>query len=200
MIIYKLKCDINHTFECWFQNSVAFDIQKKNNLLSCPFCTSTLISKAPMAPRLSFQKGDKTKDSSSEIITSSQIAAETQPTLASDVYNTQNDLTDAIHMAKDRDKTSLFSSTEISLPSSSEENNMPHPATLVRKALLDLKAMVKQHCDDVGGRFTEEARRMHYGETKKRNIYGQASIEEIIELHQEGVDVSALPPFPREDA
>lgn len=200
MIIYKLKCDINHTFECWFQNSESFDIQKKKNLLSCPFCASSIISKAPMAPRLAFQKSEKSENYISELPShASQITAGTSSTLASEVYNTQNDLTGAIHMAKDGDKTSLFSSAEITLPIS-EETTTAHPATLVRKALLDLKALVKQHCDDVGGRFTEEARRMHYGETKKRNIYGQASLEEIIELHQEGVEVSALPPFPREDA
>ena len=56
MIVYKLKCDINHIFECWFRNSAAFEEQQRKKLLSCPFCMSTLVTKAPMSPRLSFQK------------------------------------------------------------------------------------------------------------------------------------------------
>lgn len=49
------------------------------------------------------------------------------------------------------------------------------------------------HTDDVGARFAEEARRMHYGEADERPIRGQATSEEAQALHEEGIEVMALP-------
>ncbi|MBS0185025.1 MAG: DUF1178 family protein [Proteobacteria bacterium] len=195
MIVYKLKCDINHIFECWFRNSEAFEDQQRHKLLSCPFCTSTSITKAPMSPRLSFQK--ETTSSATEESTTLPFEGDIPSSFLPEVYASKNEITDAIHLTNTIKKSSLLPDSEISIPSNEE---IPHPSALVRKALLDLKDFVKKNCDDVGNQFAEEARRIHYGETKKRNIYGQTSLDEIIELHQEGVEVSALPPFPREDA
>ena len=47
--------------------------------------------------------------------------------------------------------------------------------------------------DDVGDRFAEEARRIHYGETKERGIRGQASRAETDALLEEGIAVMSLP-------
>ena len=52
---------------------------------------------------------------------------------------------------------------------------------------------VMAHTDDVGDRFAEEARRMHYGETDERGIRGQATPEEAESLREEGIEVMALP-------
>ncbi|MDL2336978.1 MAG: DUF1178 family protein [Pseudomonadota bacterium] len=49
------------------------------------------------------------------------------------------------------------------------------------------------HTDDVGPRFAEEARRMHYGEADERPIRGQATSDEAKALHEEGIEVMALP-------
>ncbi len=49
------------------------------------------------------------------------------------------------------------------------------------------------HTDDVGPRFAEEARRMHYGETDERPIRGQATSDEAKALHEEGIEVMAFP-------
>jgi hypothetical protein len=49
------------------------------------------------------------------------------------------------------------------------------------------------HTDDVGERFAEEARRMHYGETEERPIRGQASRDEAQALVDEGIAVMPLP-------
>ena len=195
MIVYKLKCDINHIFECWFRNSAAFEEQQRSKLLSCPFCTSTLVTKAPMSPRLSFQK--ETALPAPDPSDASSFEGEVPSSFLPEVYASKNEVTDAIHLTNAVKKSSLLMESEVVVPLNED---LPHPSALVRKALLDLKEFVKKNCDDVGGQFAEEARRIHYGETKKRNIYGQTSLDEIIELHQEGVEVSALPPFPREDA
>jgi hypothetical protein len=47
--------------------------------------------------------------------------------------------------------------------------------------------------EDVGARFPEEARRMHYGEAATRGIRGQASREDADALRDEGIEVMALP-------
>lgn len=49
------------------------------------------------------------------------------------------------------------------------------------------------HTEDVGERFAEEARRIHYGESPERGIRGQASVEEREALNEEGIDVVTLP-------
>lgn len=49
------------------------------------------------------------------------------------------------------------------------------------------------HTEDVGDRFAEEARRMHYREIDSRGIRGVASREEREALHEEGIEVVTLP-------
>lgn len=72
------------------------------------------------------------------------------------------------------------------------------PAAL--PAAADLQALWVQavqhalrHTDDVGERFAEEARRIHYGETESRGIRGVASPQERQALHEEGIEVMSLP-------
>ena len=52
---------------------------------------------------------------------------------------------------------------------------------------------VLANTEDVGERFPEEARRIHYGETGQRGIRGHASAQERAELAEEGIEVMALP-------
>jgi hypothetical protein len=52
---------------------------------------------------------------------------------------------------------------------------------------------VMANTEDVGERFAEEARRIHYGETEERGIRGQASREETQSLLEEGIGVLPLP-------
>jgi hypothetical protein len=61
-----------------------------------------------------------------------------------------------------------------------------------------LKALrhVLTHTEDVGSRFAEEARRMHYGELEARNIRGQTSVREAAELMDEGIEIMPLPLLP----
>lgn len=68
------------------------------------------------------------------------------------------------------------------------------------KALTELREHVEKNADYVGEKFPEEARKIHYGETDKRNIYGEASKEEAKELAEEGIDVAMIPWLPRSDA
>lgn len=58
---------------------------------------------------------------------------------------------------------------------------------------------VIEHTEDVGERFPEEARRIHYGETEARGIRGRASPDEARALRDEGIEVTpiALPLLPK---
>ncbi|WP_207483619.1 DUF1178 family protein [Arenibaculum pallidiluteum] len=66
--------------------------------------------------------------------------------------------------------------------------------------LAELRRKVEENCDYVGDRFAEEARRIHYGETDARGIYGETSETEARELAEEGVSFSRIPWVPRSDA
>jgi hypothetical protein len=63
-----------------------------------------------------------------------------------------------------------------------------------------MTAKVKATAEPVGERFAEEARRIHYGESEERPIWGQATSEEAEQLRDEGIEVAALPDFPDTDA
>ncbi len=64
--------------------------------------------------------------------------------------------------------------------------------------LRELRAQLKAHADDVGPDFAEEARKMHFGETPARSIYGEATAEEARELADDGIPVCPLPPLPED--
>ncbi|MFN3656100.1 MAG: DUF1178 family protein [Pseudolabrys sp.] len=67
-----------------------------------------------------------------------------------------------------------------------------------RAKLKELREHLTKNASDVGTSFPEEARKMHYGETEHRSIYGVASLEEAKELVEEGIEVHPLPPLPDE--
>ncbi|MGF1607731.1 MAG: DUF1178 family protein [Rhodothalassiaceae bacterium] len=58
-----------------------------------------------------------------------------------------------------------------------------------------VRAQLLEDCEDVGARFAEEARAIHYGEATARGIYGEASVADVAELCEEGISVVPLP-FP----
>jgi hypothetical protein len=71
-------------------------------------------------------------------------------------------------------------------------------ARQLRAMIRELHAHVAANTEDVGARFAEEARKIHHGEADDRAIRGRASIDEAIELHEEGIGVLPLPPLPDE--
>jgi hypothetical protein len=67
-----------------------------------------------------------------------------------------------------------------------------------RAKLKELRDHLIKNADNVGPKFPEEARKMHYGETEHRSIYGVASPDEAAELAEEGIEFHPLPPLPDE--
>lgn len=129
MIRYDLTCRNDHAFEGWFQDSAAYDEQRKLRKVTCPVCGSAKIDKQIMAPSVGKKK-------------------EMQQAQA---------------------------------------------------ALAKLQQYVEDNCEYVGTQFPEEARRIHYGESDPRGIYGEATDQEASELAEEGVRVARLPLRKRKD-
>lgn len=160
MIRYTLRCEGEHNFESWFQNSAAYDSQVRRKLVSCPVCNSVKIEKAIMAPRIVGKKGRER----AEPVAAPAPAAEAP-----------------------------------AAPSSSAPGATPllmAPERELRAKLKELRDHIVKNADNVGEKFPNEARKMHYGEIEHRPIYGEASPEEAKSLIDEGVEVSPLPVLP----
>ncbi|GIX23810.1 MULTISPECIES: DUF1178 family protein [Caldimonas] len=72
---------------------------------------------------------------------------------------------------------------------SAPQEAMPTPEQLWLRAVRH----VLEHTEDVGERFAEEARRIHYGEVPSRGIRGQTTQEDAQALREEGIEVLTLP-------
>jgi hypothetical protein len=68
----------------------------------------------------------------------------------------------------------------------------------LRSKLKELREHLTKNSDYVGKKFPDEARKMHYGEIDHRSIYGEASLEDAKELHEEGIEFHPLPVLPDE--
>ena len=64
--------------------------------------------------------------------------------------------------------------------------------------LRDLSRKVEANAEYVGDRFAEEARKIHYSETEKRGIYGEATPNDARGLIEEGIEVQPLPRLPED--
>jgi hypothetical protein len=87
------------------------------------------------------------------------------------------------------------------MPSTPVQPPVPNPPVALfseqeralRQMLREVREQVVRNAEHVGDRFVDEARRMHYGETEHRSIYGEAKPEEARELVEEGVAIMPLP-------
>ncbi len=160
MIRYSLRCERDHTFESWFQDSSAYDAQVKRKLVSCPVCTSVKIEKAIMAPRIVGKKGRERAEPVPAAPPTAAAAPAEAPAASTPLM-----------MAQERE---------------------------LRAKLKELRDHIVQNADNVGERFPNEARKMHYGDIEHRPIYGEASPEEARSLIDEGIEVSPLPVLPED--
>jgi hypothetical protein len=70
----------------------------------------------------------------------------------------------------------------------------PEEMRKMRQFMTGLRRYVQDNAEYVGPKFAEEARKIHYGESEERQIYGEATVKEAIELVEEGLNVAPLPP------
>jgi hypothetical protein len=166
MIRYSLRCERGHAFESWFQSSSAYESQEKRKLVSCPACGSTKVERAIMAPQIVTRKGR---------------AKAAVPGEATDA---------PAEAAQESAQASTQGSAQASTPLLMAQERE------LRAKLKELRDHIVKNADNVGEKFPNEARKMHYGDIEHRPIYGEASPGEARALIEEGVEVSPLPVLP----
>ena len=63
----------------------------------------------------------------------------------------------------------------------------------IKKQLINFRKYIEKNCKNVGTRFTQEARNIHYDKKTSQGIYGRATPEETSELLEEGIEVASIP-------
>lgn len=176
MIVFDLKCRNGHLFEAWFNSASSFDKLHRAGHVACSVCGSPKVEKALNAPNISPSKRK-----------AAAAPAET-PVAKPDVGKPDVAKPDGVPAR--------------ALASPGRYANDPQAAKVgeLMKQLAELRGQIEKNCDYVGSEFAEEARKMHYGEAPKRNIYGEASDSEAQQLNDEGIEFSRIPWAPRRDS
>lgn len=167
MIRYALVCDRHHEFESWFTNSESYDAQARQGLVACPLCGSVEVEKALMTPQ----------------VARTRTPAEPPPGDAPDAAPGPDATRDAALASG-----GATPGSPVAMMTAREQE--------LRRRLRELRDHLVKNAEDVGPRFPEEARKMHYQETGHRSIYGIASPEEAAALSEEGITFSTLPILP----
>jgi hypothetical protein len=170
MILYRLRCSKGHEFESWFKDSKTYERQEKKSLIGCAVCGDYKVTRALMAPRLGTKGNKKTAVTNEVAANVPTPAPAATPALAATPTPPQQQQMAAL------------------------ARQMPKE---LREALLKVRTEVEKNCEHVGDKFAEEARKIHYGESDKRGIYGETTEKEAEELAEEGIEFGRLPWIPR---
>lgn len=74
MILYQLRCHQGHDFDAWFLNGASYDSQSASGDVTCPFCGTPEVAKAPMAPNIASGNADAPLHSSVEEARAKKVA------------------------------------------------------------------------------------------------------------------------------
>lgn len=173
MKVLNLRCAHDHHFEGWFGSEADYVSQHERGLIACPLCADTEIQRLPSAPHVHTSGSRRVVAEDAAAASASAPAAASASAAASA----------ATPITKPSDSTS---NAVVPVPNHSVQ--LTHQAAWMRAV-----QHVMANTVDVGPRFAEEARRIHYGETEERAIRGQASAAEAKALAEEGISVLPLP-------
>ncbi len=180
MIVFDLKCDHQHIFEIWFRSSADYETQQMNGFITCPICGSHTVEKAPMAPNVTAKSNQLARDQVGQAKPTQGVG----PGVSAPV-------SDPVPVAsKTMDQVARMPASKTPMPTREQ----------VTAFVRALKSHVETTCDNVGDRFPEEVRAIHYGDAEERGIYGNASAEDIEDLMDEGIDILPVPTLPKSDA
>ncbi len=170
MKVLDLRCAHGHLFEGWFASEGEWHRQAQSGLVACPMCGDAQVQRLPSAPRLNLGAKPEAAVGGGSAGRPPSMSEPLQPLRSSPTSGIAPGATD----------DERVSATE---------------AVAVQLQALWLQAAqrVLANTQDVGERFPEEARRIHYGEEPRRAIRGQASGDEVEALLEEGIDVMSLP-------
>ena len=196
---FRLTCDRDHQFEAWVENTSALVTQIRTQKVQCPFCTSHHIVQWVGGPH---RKGAALKRFQATLSQLNAVSISSAPPLQWGALTsgsaTENVLA-PLNMALFDGGGGIPRGLLLALPQKLIELHDPTPSE-IRQHLKELKRNLRGTCEDVGTSFAEEARKMHYKETRQRPIYGCVSLDEILNLKREGIHIQALPPLPKDDA
>lgn len=163
MKVLDLHCAERHSFEGWFASEADYLSQLERQLVACPLCADTHITKLPSAPRLNL------------LAARSESAAGTGESASASAQSA------GAHRA-------LAQTAEIT-----ESPSADAPLTRqLQAAWLQRLRQLAASAEDVGTQFPELARQMHYGEAPERSIRGQATLAESAALLEEGIALMPL--------
>ena len=166
MKVLDLQCGQQHSFEGWFGSEEDFQSQLARGLVECPMCADKAVVKMPSAPRLNF-------------------GGHAPPSAASEPTKTTSHSSSAV--------TASDAEPSTGLTTTADQTAQSPPSLDQQAAFLNAVRHVLANTEDVGDRFANQARAMHYGDAEPRSIRGQTTQREAIELIEEGIDVMALP-------
>ena len=167
MKVLNLQCAELHTFEGWFGSEEDYQSQRERGLVACPLCTNTEVRKLPSAPRLNFGAAAP-----------KQLNSEVSGAQSASIELSAEGVSSVPAMSDGASESGKLSSLPVA-------HANPESMQLMQAAWMKMVKHVMAN--------TEEARKMHYGESEERNIRGKASLEETQELLDEGIDVLPLP-------
>ncbi|MEE2952778.1 hypothetical protein SAMN06297251_101173 [Fulvimarina manganoxydans] len=172
MIHFDLRCEGGHRFDGWFRSGADFERQITLGLVACPTCASVKVEKALMRPAVAL----KSAPAPVETPQTSEPTSPAGPLPAGPVA------------AKPQEAHAVAGP------------EAPAAAAMAKlyQALQAHARVVREKAENVGPRFAEEARRIHYDEAEKRGIYGEATRQEVEALHEEGIVAVPLPPLPED--
>lgn len=169
MKVLDLQCAQGHSFEGWFGSQEDYDSQRAGGLVTCPVCNDSDILKKLSAPRLNLGHGVAAQAAVTPVGSSEAASSAQHP----DAQGPRHEALAAVHSA--------------------ERKGSPETLQQLQVAMLQAVRHVMANTEDVGARFAEEARKIHYGERAQRNIRGAATLQETQDLIDEGIDVMPLP-------
>ncbi len=175
MKVLDLRCQNGHVFEGWFGSDDDFMAQNGRGLIECPLCADRVVVRTPTAPRLNLS------------------GAKAPPEPRADRSQAANPLSPGGAEAPVDGREGGGNGADPS----------PHHADTARQAPANIADMqtawvaavrgLMARTEDVGKRFAEEARRIHYGESEQRGIRGQATQQEREALQEEGIETVSIP-------
>jgi hypothetical protein len=169
MKVLDLRCGRNHRFEGWFASEEDYVSQGSCKLIACPICDDKTISRLPSAPRLNVSK----------------LRTGAEPQHRTTLHRGSESAGPSSHTETTGDSSARTPAEPDALIAVAQAREQAQWLRVVRHVL--------DNTEDVGDRFPEEARRIHYGESTERSIRGRASKEDAEALRDEGIEVSSLP-------
>ncbi|MBB3193555.1 DUF1178 family protein [Roseateles terrae] len=194
MLVLNLACEAGHGFEGWFGSATDFESQQQRGLLSCPLCSSAQVRRMPSAPRLNLSSAPEPAAAAGRSSSGNGGDASGPRSPSGHPMSQYPGPHDGRPSGRHRDLPAVRSDGRAGdgpiVPATGPHTGLT-PADLQRQVMQAVR-QIMANTEDVGERFAEEARRIHYGETEARGIRGQATPDEAQALVEEGIDVVAL--------